>query len=67
MRRDEAKSRVERYQSALSRLAEAVDRAVDDLDKDGAIQRFEFVVELLWKALKAILAYGSSADRPAAV
>ena len=57
MRRDEVKSRIERYQSALARLAEAVDRTVDDLDKDGVIQRFEFVVELLWKALKAILTY----------
>ena len=34
-----------------------MERAEDDLDKDGVIQRFEFTVELLWKALRSILAY----------
>jgi nucleotidyltransferase substrate binding protein (TIGR01987 family) len=49
--------KVNNFEKALKRLDEAIKRAKDDLDKDGAIQRFEFSVELLWKALKSILNY----------
>ena len=38
-------------------MEESVQIAKDELDKDGVIQRFEFTVELLWKALKTMLAY----------
>ena len=48
---------VERLRQALARLEEAIERAQDDLDRDGVIQRFEFTVELLWKTLKRVLAY----------
>ncbi len=57
MKKSDVLLKIERFYDARQRLKEAVDRAVDDLDKDGVIQRFEFVVELLWKSLKAVLAY----------
>ncbi|MEK7141233.1 MAG: HI0074 family nucleotidyltransferase substrate-binding subunit [Patescibacteria group bacterium] len=38
--------------SAFSRLKEAVPTVRNQLEKDGAIQRFEFVFELVWKTLK---------------
>lgn len=37
---------------AFSRLKEAVPTVGNQLEKDGAIQRFEFVFELVWKTLK---------------
>lgn len=49
--------KIENFEKALNRLKEAVEKAQDELDKDGVIQRFEFTIELLWKTLKAILEY----------
>ena len=57
MQKSEVLVKIENFERALKRLKEAVERAEDDLDKDGVIQRFEFTVELLWKALRSILAY----------
>ena len=57
MKKSEVLIKVDNFEKGLNRLKEAVERAKDDLDKDGVIQRFEFTIELLWKALKAILAY----------
>ena len=57
MEKAEVILQLERLKSAYSRLKEAVERVKDDLDRDGAIQRFEFTVELLWKTLKKILSY----------
>ncbi|SMP10224.1 nucleotidyltransferase substrate binding protein, HI0074 family [Desulfurobacterium pacificum] len=48
---------VEKLKNAVSRLEEAINRVKDDLDRDGAIQRFEFTVELLWKTLRRVLEY----------
>lgn len=48
---------IERLQAAYERLQEATGRVQDDLDRDGAIQRFKFTVELLWKTLKIALRY----------
>lgn len=48
---------LERLKQAVSRLEDALGRVRDDLDRDGAIQRFEFTVELLWKTLSIQLAY----------
>jgi nucleotidyltransferase substrate binding protein (TIGR01987 family) len=31
--------------------------AVDELDRDGTIQRFEFTFELFWKSLKALIVH----------
>ena len=44
--------RLSELKTAFSRLEEAISNVKDQLDKDGAIQRFEFVFELLWKTLK---------------
>lgn len=57
MRKSDVLLKIETFEQALSRLQEAVEIAQDDLDKDGVLQRFEFCTELLWKSLKAILAY----------
>lgn len=43
------------YQKAVEALRQGLDQANDDLDRDGAIQRFEFVIELSWKLLQKVL------------
>ncbi len=40
---------------ARDRFNEAITNIADDLDRDGAIQRFEYCFELVWKTLKRIL------------
>ncbi len=57
MTKSEALLKIKNFEKALSRLEEGVKEAKNELDKDGVIQRFEFTVELLWKALRAILLY----------
>ena len=37
---------------AFARLKEAMPTVTNQLEKDGVIQRFEFVFELVWKTLK---------------
>ena len=49
--------KINNFTKARDRLYEGVKEAKNSLDKDGVIQRFEFTVELLWKALRAILLY----------
>ncbi len=46
---------LEKLKSAYDRLEDAVAKAVDDLDRDGVIQRFEFTFELFWKTSKIFL------------
>ena len=41
--------------NAYVKLKEGVDSAKNELEKDGAIQRFEFSFELLWKTIKIFL------------
>jgi nucleotidyltransferase substrate binding protein (TIGR01987 family) len=43
--------------TAFMRLKEAAEQAVDELDRDGVIQRFEFTFELLLKTTKVMLEY----------
>ena len=57
MRKVEIVLAIQNLEKAYHRLKDAVQRARDDLDKDGVIQRFEFTTELLWKTLKRILNY----------
>jgi nucleotidyltransferase substrate binding protein (TIGR01987 family) len=46
---------LDHFKKSLERLGEGVRDAVDELDRDGVIQRFEFCFELLWKTLKIFL------------
>jgi nucleotidyltransferase substrate binding protein (TIGR01987 family) len=46
-----------KLKAASVRLDEAVAQAGSDLERDGAIQRFEFTFELFWKAVKILLDY----------
>lgn len=57
MKKIEVKVAINKLKDVFLRLKEACDIAIDDLDKDGVIQRFEFTVELLWKTLKIVLEY----------
>jgi len=54
---EKVKYAIERLKTAFIRLREGAEKAEDELDKDGVIQRFEFTFELLWKALKIYLEY----------
>ena len=44
-------------ETAFLRLKEAVEEAVDELDRYGVIQRFEFTFKLFWKTIKVTLEY----------
>ena len=46
-----------KLETAFTKLQQAAGRVVDDLDRDGVIQRFEFTFELLWKTAKIFLEY----------
>ncbi len=48
---------LEKLESALIKLKQGTQDAKDELEEDGAIQRFEFTFELFWKALKMFLRY----------
>jgi nucleotidyltransferase substrate binding protein (TIGR01987 family) len=55
MTKEEINYSLNKLNNAFTRLSESIKVTVDDLDKDGVIQRFEFTVELFWKTLKIIL------------
>lgn len=57
MKKSDALLAIDRLKQAVDRLEDALGRVRDDLDRDGAIQRFEFTVELLWKTLATQLEY----------
>lgn len=53
--------RLDSYHKALARLAEIVGaskkRALNEFERDGLVQRFEFTHELSWKLMKAYAGY----------
>jgi nucleotidyltransferase substrate binding protein (TIGR01987 family) len=55
--------RFENYEKALFLLREAMAdiENLSDLEKEGAVQRFEFTVELAWKTLKDYLEHNGVA------
>lgn len=59
MGKNEVQYSVAQFEKALARLKEAILKAQDgdELKQDGAIQRFEFTFELMWKTLKTYFAY----------
>jgi len=61
------KQRLENFGSAFVLLKEAFEKdpaEMSDLEKEGAVQRFEYTFELAWKTLKDYLVYsGVSFDQ----
>jgi nucleotidyltransferase substrate binding protein (TIGR01987 family) len=58
------RQRFENFERAFGLLKEAFTRtpeAMSDLEKEGAIQRFEYTFELAWKTLKDYLVYNGVA------
>lgn len=52
------RQRLQNYSRAVSLLRSALENApsaLNDLEKEGAVQRFEYTVELAWKSLKDYL------------
>ena len=53
--------RLDSYHKALARLAEIIGaskkRALNEFERDGLVQRFEFTHELSWKLMKAYAEY----------
>lgn len=54
---EEVKYSLEKLKKAFGKLDDAVREAIDELDRDGAIQRFEFSFEVFWKTLRIFLEY----------
>ncbi len=60
------KQRFQNFDLAFSRLKEAVDLPVlNELERNGLIQRFEFTLDLSWKVLKDYLEEKGFAFKPA--
>ncbi len=57
MKVDDLVYALNKLEMAFARLQQAVGQVIDDLDRDGVIQRFEFTFELLWKTAKIFLEY----------
>lgn len=53
--KDELNYSLEKLQTAFSRLQESIQKASDELERDGVIKRFEFTFELFWKTTKVLL------------
>ena len=66
MKKNDVQYSLEQFQNAFNRLKEAILQAgEDELKQDGALQRFEFTFELLWKTLKRYLEFlGKRAANP---
>lgn len=59
------KQRFEHFDRAFLRLQEAVQQPeLNELERNGLMQRFEFTLELAWKTLKDYLEYQGFSFRP---
>jgi len=59
--------RLVNFERAVVLLREPIQRGIEslsDLEKEGAVQRFEFTVELAWKTLKDYLEYQGRVFEP---
>lgn len=57
------RQRLQNYSRAVSLLRSALENgpgALNDLEKEGAVQRFEYTVELAWKSLKDYLEFSGT-------
>ncbi len=52
-----AKAKIEQLEKALISFEKGILENPTDIERDGAIQRFEYSFELSWKTLKTILEY----------
>lgn len=60
--------RFQNFDRAIALLREPIERGVEslsDLEKEGAVQRFEFALELAWKTLKDYLEHSGKIIQPA--
>lgn len=53
--RERVKKLYRDFENAVKNLKNAVQTAIDDLDIDGTVKRFELCFELSWKIIKAYL------------
>ena len=60
--------RFQNFDLAVALLREPIERGVEglsDLEQEGAVQRFEFALELAWKTLKDYLEHSGKVIQPA--
>lgn len=48
-------AQLDQFRKGLARLNEALAAPKNDLTRDGAIQRFEFTIDMAWKLVKSCL------------
>jgi len=59
------KQRFQNFKQAFSRLQEAISQEnLNELERNGLIQRFEFTIELAWKVMKDFLEEKGFAFKP---
>lgn len=57
--------RAQNYEKAFHRLKEAIEQdELNELERNGLIQRFEFTIDLAWKVMKDFLEYKGFSFKP---
>ncbi len=57
MTQAKAKAKINQLEKALASFKKGILENPTDIERDGAIQRFEYSFELSWKTLKTVLEY----------